>query len=266
MMRINFIIIVLTVLTFKLSAQTLSEKYAFIKDDFLGKTYFGVSVGVAIPFNEFASTDPNKLTSGYAKTGFTYNLTFRYALSEYFGIAAKYINTTNPFDAQKYQNYFNNLYAPYTCLFTSDPWTIEGFMIEPTYLFKSPKYNIEIGVGIGDLSGTMPANNKTFTPPLPVVLYTSQGTINTKISNQSQSAYYANNFAVSFDVAYRYMIAKNLILSASADVVICDLTFKSAQQLITDTAGNIYARTLPNYLKPFRLVHLTVGIGFQFDN
>jgi len=259
-------ILTLLYLTTYSTAQSLAEKYDHIKEDFLGKTYIGVGIGAAIPFNEFANKDPNSSSSGYAKIGFTYNFTFRYAFSDYFGIAAKYFSTSNQFDAQKYQNDCNKVYAPSTCLFTSDPWTIQGFMIVPTYLYKSPKYNIEIGVGIGDLTGTMPANNLVFTPPLPVSLYTSQGIINTKILNQTQSAYSTNNFAVSFEMAFRYMIAKNLILSASADVVLCDLTFKSTQQLLSDTAGNVYAGTLPNYLQPFRLVHLNIGLGFQLDN
>ena len=268
MIRISSYIIFFLTLTLSLSAQTLAQKYDFIKDDFLSKTYLGVNVGFGIPFNEFSSTNINTSTSGYAKTGFTYNFIFRYAFTPSFGTTLKFLNSSNSFDAQTYQNNMNQYYSKYnsSASFTSDPYQINGFMIGPTFILPSPKMNFETSIYIGDLTGTLPANSISFSPPLPVSFNTSQGIVNTKVSSLTQSVYTANNFAVSFDIAFRYLVSKNLILSASADVVFCDLTFKSIQQLLTDTAGNIYAGSLPNYSQPFRLVHLNIGIGFQLDN
>jgi len=268
-MRVFFFIFPLFFIVSRLSSQTLAEKYDFIKDDFLGKSYFGVTVGAAVPFNEFSSTDFNNSNSGYAKTGFNFNLVFRYSFTPSFGATLKYTNSSNSIDLPAYQNGLNKFYSKYNyngASFSTDPYQLYGFMIGPTFIIPSPKMNFETSVCFGNYTGTMPANSTSYNPPLPVALYTSQGIINTKLLSQNQSAYNANSFAVSFDVAFRYMIAKNLILSASADVVICDLIFKSTQQMLVDTAGNIYAGTLPNYLQPFRLIHLNVGIGFQLDN
>ena len=242
------------IFTYQLSAQTLAERYDYIKEDFLGKTYFGVNAGIAIPFKEFADNNFNKLTSGYAKTGFTYNFTFRYAFTDDFGLAAKYFNTTNSFDAQKYQNDFNNNNAPYTCMFTSDPWTVEGFMIVPTYLLRSRKYNFELGIGVGKVASTLPQNTLTVTSPTDSINIFSQG------------AYQSSNWAVSIEGAFRYLIAKNVILSAQGDVLITDQTYKNVYTYLSNNTGNYVIIPPVNYLQPFRIIHFTVGIGFQLDN
>jgi hypothetical protein len=268
MMRVLIFIFFLFILVFRLSSQTLAEKYDFIKDDFLGKTFIGVSAGAGIPFKEFSSTDFKSSNSGYAKPGFDFNIVFRYAFTPYIGGTFKYINSSNPYDGSAYQNGLNQFFSKYNysgATYTSDPYQIYGIMMGPTFIIPSPKLNFETSVCVGNITGALPANKTYYNPPLPVSLYTSQGIINTKLLSQNQTVYNANNFAVTFDVAFRYMIAKNLILSASADIFICDITFKSMQQLITDTAGNVYAGSLPNYLQPFRLVHLNIGIGFQLD-
>ena len=243
-------------LTFNISAQSLADKYDFIKDDFLGRTYFGVTAGVAIPFKEFGSADPNYVTSGYAKTGFNYNFTFRYSFTDYFGVAAKFFSTTNSFDAQKYQNDCNTILGPLTgnsYLFTSDPWTVSGFMIVPTYLFKSRKYNIEIGVGLGRVTSTLPQNQLTVTSSTDSINIFSQG------------AYQASNWAVSVEGAFRYLVTKNVILSAQGDVLITDQTYKNVYTYLTNNTG-YYMITPPNtYLQPFRIIHFNIGIGFQFD-
>ncbi len=256
MIRIASYVLLFLLCSVKVSAQTLSEKYDHIKEDFLGKSYFGVHAGIAIPFKEFSDNDPNHITSGYAKSGFTYNFTFRYAFTEYFGVTAKYFSTSNSFDSQKLQNDFNNKLGPLTSnsyTYTSDPWTIEGFMFAPTYLFKSKNYNIEFGVGIGKVNSTLPQNTLTIISP------------SDSINIYSQGAYQSNNWAVSIEGAFRYMITKNVILSAQGDVLITDHTYKNITTYLTNNTGNYMIVPSYDYLQPFRLIHLTIGIGFQFE-
>ena len=256
MMRIAAYITFFLTLTFNLSAQTLAERYDHIKGDFLGRTYFGASIGTAIPFNEYASSDPNKLTSGYAKIGYTYAFTFRYAFNDFFGLGAKYFNTTNQFDAQKLQNQYNDILSPATgdkYIFTSDPWTLSGFMIVPTYLYKSPKYNVEIGVGVGKVTSTLPQNSLTIiTPPDSTNIF-------------SKNTYSSSNWAISLDFAFRYMVSKNVILSAQSDVLITDQSYTNIYTYLLNSSGYYVTNTPSNYLQPFRIVHLTIGIGFQLD-
>ena len=255
-MRNYLFSLLLLLLTVTASAQTLAEKYEHIKEDFLGNSYFGANIGAAIPFKEFADNDPTHSTAGYAKTGFTFNFTFRYAFSDFFGLTAKYFSTTNSFDAQKFQNDYNTLATPYTqntYTYTSDPYTLNGFMIAPTYLIKSRKYNFEFGVGVGKVSSMLPQTSLVARSPTD------------SVNIFTQSSYQASNWAISVEGAFRYLVAKNVILSAQADALITDQTYKNVTVYLTNNTG--YYKIVPSndYLQPFRVIHLTIGIGFQFE-
>lgn len=270
---IRFILFLLSILFFQICEAQLDRdrQLSFDRDKYeenlIKKGLITVEGGIGIPFNEFASKSIASNTSGYAQNGFNITLSFRYAFTPTLGATFKFLNTSNPFDAQTYQNQLNQNSAPYILNYStlSTNYQINGFMAGPTYIIPSRKMNFETSVCVGYLNGTLPANSLTFTPGLPVQLNTTSGVINTKILNFSQTAYSASNFAVSFDIAFRYMLSKNLIFTASADVLITDLTFKSMMQSLTDTAGYIYTGSIPDYLQPFRLIHLKIGIGYQFE-
>jgi hypothetical protein len=239
------------------AAQTLAEKYGHVQEDFLNKTYVGANIGTGIPFGEFADVDPSHTTAGYAKTGFTYNFCFRYAFTNSLGITARYFNTTNAFNSQKYQDDMNRLLTPITnnsYMYSSDAWNIQGFMFAPTYIIQYLHYNIELGVGVGKVFSTLPQSTTTVTtPPDSINVY-------------SQDAYQSSNWAVSFDCAFRYRVAKNVIVSAQGDVLVSDQTYKNIYTYLTNNTGSYVIYPATNYLQPFRLVHLTVGIGFELDN
>ena len=61
------------------------------------------------------------------------------------------------------------------------------------------------------------------------------------------------------------MVAKNVILSAQGDVLITDQTYNNITTYLSNNTGNYYITPTTNYMQPFRIIHLTIGIGFQFD-
>jgi len=259
---IRFILFIFSLFIFQISnAQFDKDKYT---ESLLKKGLISIEGGIGIPFQEFASTSPSNARAGYAMTGYSFSASFKYAIVPTFGLSLKYFSTTNPFDVQK-MNADLNSGSSYTSTFASDPYYLSGLMLGPTYIFPTSKMNFETSIFVGKLSGTLPANTTQFSPPIPYPISINGMQQMTKFVNTYQTSYTASDYAVSFEAAIRYMISKNLIISASADVIICDLTFRSITQYFTDTAGNTLYTNLPDYLQPFRLVHLKLGIGYQFD-
>jgi len=252
-------LLVLLILLFcstNMIAQNGPSKYYDIQENFLKRTFMGVNAGAAIPFAAFASKDFYSATSGYAKTGYNLNVTFRYAFTDYIGITAKYFYSENQFDEQSYQNSTNNYYMPRngnSYKFSSDPWTLKGFMFIPTYILKAQKFNIELGVGVGMVNSTLPQNQMVEKYP------------NDSISIYSQNTTNSSNWAFSVEAAIRYKVYKNVILSLQGDVIITDQSYQDIYTYINNASGSFYMYPPSNILQPFRLSHITAGIGFEFD-
>ncbi|MFI5221454.1 MAG: hypothetical protein ACHQK8_03940 [Bacteroidia bacterium] len=233
--------------------KTERDKY---EEMFISKSVLSAEIGIGIPFKEFGLKDLNNDRSGYAINGFSYSFSFRYAFYPSLGMTLKYFNTTNAIDVQRLQSDLNQAYSPYSVIYSADPYILNGFMIGPTYITSSSNWSLETSICAGYLYGVLPQNSLHYTPPVPVYQW--------KFTDETTSSSSAINYGMSLDLAVKYKLSQSFVLSASADVMICDLTFRNISKTFTDTAGNVYSGNLDSYLQPFRLIHLRAGIGYQF--
>ncbi len=228
----------------------VSYEAGFLKDG-----YFGIHGGVAIPLGDFANKDLDNKKSGYADLGYTINLDLKYAFIPYLGINLKYFYSSNPFDAGNLQSDFNTQpNRDVNINYSSGPWVLQGFLIMPMFIWRSDKQAIDLSAGAGWVDAALPSNTIYIMP------------LNPAIANVTleQDVFSNAGFGFSAAIGWRYKLFGNFIGSAKMDYTYADITFTNLTQTVTGSQGS-YVISVEDYSQPFSIIHLSAGIGYQFD-
>lgn len=234
-----------------------------IEESFLKSGYIGLTAGVGLPLGDFENSDFNNIRSGYAKTGYAINGTLKFAFTPYFGIALGYSYFNNALNYSKLERDINDSMAKTgsgTTVFKANAWELSGVYLMPVYIFSASNMNIDIGIGGGIFSGTLPATSNSVSYPVPVNGYTNASFI------QAESS--ASNWALTGTIGIRYKLIRDFILSFHADYIYTDITFKDLSQEVTIRGTNQTLKGilfLDDYKQPFRILSISAGIGYQFE-
>ena len=121
---------------------------------------FEASFGPSIPIGNFGSSNINSDYSGFATTGFVYNLIFSYKLGKYFGIIGSYREQSNNFNNAAIEESLSKMNPSIAFDVRSNAWKINGFMIGAFGLFplkENTHINFETRAIIGFQHATSPA-------------------------------------------------------------------------------------------------------------
>lgn len=125
----------------------------------------GVSLGAAIPYGDFASTNtippgsfwnPNPMDStklqGFAKTGFNFTINASYLFTHTLGIMVEFGFGSNPFDITTFSNTIGYVANSPTAVFGEFEFLIGPFVSVPL----SDKFKFNVSALIGEVSVTYP--------------------------------------------------------------------------------------------------------------
>src|ERR1035437_763621 len=119
------------------------------------KGFVAISLGSSTPISDFASTDPHGTSSGYAREGFFFDISFGAKFSKYFGFTGLIREQVNSIDAQSMADYLAQQNPGYSNTVSTTGWTIGGYMAGAYGSFPvAPKMSIESRVMFGFLTAT----------------------------------------------------------------------------------------------------------------
>ncbi len=115
------------------------------------QSFLGLSGGVAIPQNDFASDDTDSKESGFAKTGFGFKVTYDYRMSYNFGIAGVLIINSNPWnDEALFDGIIKDSILSNQLSISKSNWSTFGMLAGPfLYLPVNDAISIDMRMLIG---------------------------------------------------------------------------------------------------------------------
>ncbi len=126
------------------------------------RQYISLAVGPSFPLNDFAKMNLKDSTSGWAKTGVSFEFTYAYRLTHNIGLQGKLSYSSNKFDNFRYEDALTSAYSsnpedPDTT-FSSESaknWSSAGFLVGP-YLrlpfSESLSWDVKALVGLFSVS------------------------------------------------------------------------------------------------------------------
>lgn len=76
-----------------------------------GDVYVGIAGGLSIPLSDYASTDFDNESSGFARNGGNFNIQFGYRFNEYISLTGMLNGCVNRYDYVELQNWLTDQYA-----------------------------------------------------------------------------------------------------------------------------------------------------------
>ena len=122
------------------------------------RNYIGLSIGPSFPGGDFAKTDLNDSTSGWAKTGVALQANYCYRITHNFGVSVMVSYSSNKFDNIEYKDALGERHQDTSFSVENQKnWTTGGIMIGPYLRFPlSSKLSWDIRGYVGFAGSTSP--------------------------------------------------------------------------------------------------------------
>lgn len=211
------------------------------------KGYIGISLGPSIPIGDIASTDMDRQSAGFARTGAIFDVSFGYKIGKYFGVSGLLRGQANKTDAQAMANEIvNKIPFDLSVRVESQSWSIGAFMLGGYGSFPvEKKVSVESRLMIGFLSAKFP--NVTFD------LSGSDGTGWVKRSGSTGSS-----FAYLIGAGVKYDAGKRVCLLANLDYLGAEPEFKDVET--TSSIGDYSKDTFKQTIGSF---NIGLGVGYR---
>jgi len=226
------------------------------------KFSLGISFGPAIPLQDYASTNikgsmwdfgsPDSTTlRGFAQTGFHFNITLSYLVTENFGVIFFYGGSSNPFDIGAFSSGMG-----YPTTNTSGAYYTAEYMVGPFFnLALSDKINFKITAMLGLVTNTYPILSVNLSDTVSVQRTVSGGA----------------GIGYSFSAALSYNITDNIDILLNIGYTGCAINYAgwSETDIVSfPTLGQTGTATLDHptaiCVMQTGIIKPTLGIEFKF--
>ena len=253
MMKKPFLILFISVLAFAATAQHQ-------------RNWMSVSIGTAVPLNDFSDkvlTD-TVLRSGFAQTGFAFNLAYTHQLVHTFGITAMFMGNSNNSDIasieKELQRYIkgSSEIGDFSCSGNIGRWTTGMLLIGPNINFGERRFLVEIRGLLGVGMGISPEYDYMITPKDGVL---ADKTINFKQQSDNAVAFAWN---VGAGVKYRF---DRLFVRLNIDYSAANLEYKNVNiqfQPPSDITEKDYINREAKMSVQTDVMQITGGVGYTF--
>jgi len=214
------------------------------------RQFISLSAGPAFSSSDFAKTEINDSTSGWAKTGVAVNVAYAYRFTHNLGIYVTGLFSSNRFDNIAYKNALETLHPEYgVSVESTRNWSCGGLLLGPFIRFPfSDRISWDIRASFGLYAA-----------------YSPRITIRTTlIEDPSQKADYyresgnAISYAYSFGTGFKYELSKYYIL-LFVDYLNSPVNIKNASGWdINDEPYLITFKQKVSYIAA------TIGFGYYF--
>jgi hypothetical protein len=223
---------------------------------FLKNGHVFLEGGVSIPVMEYASKDFNVLSSGFARTGYSWQAGMQYDMLPWLGLGIQYfVNENNFDDAAVARSYIelstNNIRLPiaYTG-FQSNPWKMRGMMFGLYLPVRNYLSTFTIGMYAGFMNATLPASRLYITER-------ATGRSDTIIQDEASG----NDAGYCIFAGFRTRLYKNLLFTAKASFFYSEQRFKEISGYFT---GIKQAISFSPYTQYYHIINLNAGLAWEF--
>ena len=228
--------------TFLTLSLFLTATIAFAQD----KGFVTVNFGSSIPLGDFAGTDINNNSSGFAQTGYLFDATLGLKFSKYFGTTILIRSQVNQFDEETFAEHATKEIG-YKATVNSTAWYIGNYMIGTYGSFPiSKNFTLEPRMMVGFLTATSPE----------MTLKATAGSIPFWVTKNSSSS---GSLSYLFGIGYKVNAGKHICISFNLDYLGTSTQFNNVET--TDSFGGIDFTSWNQNIETFSL---SAGIGFRF--
>ena len=227
--------------TFLTLSLFLTATITFAQD----KGFVSVNFGSSIPIGEFASTDENSNSAGYAQTGFLVDVSLGLKFSKHFGVNMLVREQVNKYDAQALADQTKE--SGVSSSINTTAWTMGGYMVGCYGSFPISKiFTIEPRIMVGYSTATSPN----------ITINVTDGTTSAWAKVHSASS---GSFSYLIGVGYRINAGKSFCFSFNADYLGANPEFSNV--VTTYSWGDKEVGTMSQNIET---INLSFGIGFRF--
>ncbi len=213
-----------------------------------GKRHFtSISAGVSIPLGDFAKTDLQDSTSGFAKTGVNIQFTYAYRITHNFGVQGQITYNSNAFNYLKCQSALKEANPDYNnSVEANSTWSSGGILIGPYLRFP---FTDQLSWDVRALFGLYGA----YSPNL-IIHATEVGT--TETAEYQIDGGNAMGFGYSLGTGFKYQFSKYYV-TLFADYVKSSQTFDKASGW--DWNNKAYTAS---FKQDINYLSITIGIAY----
>jgi hypothetical protein len=204
------------------------------------------TLGMAVPGGDYARADLDKRQTGFAQSGFCFDITYAYPFSKHVSAMAMFAFRNNSMNTSAYEAALEKMYS-FPVYVSATGWTSQAFLIGPQGTYPlSDQFTLNAYFLFGFLSATSPEIAQTFDAPFNLVVQQFSATKTTG--------------AYRFGVSARYDFGSQFFGLARLDLLSATPNFPD---LVIDSGSG--ASTSPNtsYSLTMNSVNFSIGMGIR---
>lgn len=217
-----------------------------------GDVYVSLSGGASIPLSDYAATDFDIESSGFASTGGSFTIDFGYRLNEYLSLEGLLSGGVNRFDYVALQDWFNENYTealPDTrWLVESKSWGLGGLLVGLTG--SLPLTRNKLCLDARALAGF----TYVYSPALTITGF-ENGEDDLRLYIDQYSAI---SWAIDIGAGFRYKRTRKQYFTLYADYVVAHPQYNSVE--IQDNDIGLSRET--SFSQKIYTINITLGIGY----
>jgi hypothetical protein len=213
-------------------------------------SYLSVAVGLASPYGNYAAKNITNNTSGFAKTGLSFDASIAKILWWRTGAVLMYRNQINKVDVPTLINQYSQKYPNIDRTVLYNPWKINSFMIGSYSSFplgRTRYLSLDIKLMLGMVRATSP--QMTLNSPL--------GFNTTSVQQVTNSA---STFAYCFGLGFKLYVTRFFFMVLQADYLGAKPKFENVPTVVS--AGNII---MNNFTQSISTLNLNIGFAYRIN-
>ena len=216
-----------------------------------GEIFVSLAAGASIPLSEYAASDFNNPSSGFAKTGGNFGINFGYRFNEYLSLTGLLSGSVNRYDYIQLQN-----------------WLTENFidlMPDTRWIVETKSWGL--GGLLGGFTGSLPlVNNRFYVDARALGGFTyvySPAIYITGIESGAEDIYLfveqysTGSWALDFGAGFRYKRTRNQYFTLYADYFMAHPKYSGVV-----SESNFGASRSDSFSQKINAVNISLGIGY----
>lgn len=212
-----------------------------------GEVYVSIGGGVSIPLADYAKSDFDEESSGFAKPGGNFNINFGYRLNEYLSLTGLLDGCVNRLDYIKMQDQLTESMPDKSWVVESKNWGLGGLMIGATG--SLPLVTNRLFIELRALGGFLYVNS-----PARYITGTEDGAEDIKIDTEQYSSL---SWSLDFGAGLRYNRSRNQYFILYADYMLAHPYYTGVQ-----TVSNIDFEWEDAFSQKISTINISLGIGY----
>jgi hypothetical protein len=245
-MKTNILIIFLGFLLLSFLPSTLMSQE--------GEVYVSINAGVSIPLLDYAESDFDNESSGFAKTGASLKIDFGYGLNDYLSLTGMFLGGVNRFDYIELRDWLTENFA--TTL-PNTQWVVESKSWGLGGLLVGARGHLPLVTNTLFLEATAMGGFLYVYSPARYITGVTEGEEDITISTEQ---YASPSWALDGGLGLRYKRSRSQYFILSADYIISNPYYSGVE-----TNSSIGLESADSFSQRVSTINIMLGLGYIID-